>query len=143
MSVLTVMVDDVKADIVKVEDWFKETDWAAKAAYFQAFIKGLETVVAPIVEALFPGTSSTINDVVTPLLDQANKAVGALTTAAQDYAAGNISAADLTTAAHTVQAAVIAANVIVSAAQVSVKTPVPVAPVAAPVIPAVTSNLGQ
>ena len=45
-----------------------------------------------------------------------NTAVTALGTAVQDYSAGNLSSAELTTVAHTVQAAVVAANTIVGVA---------------------------
>ncbi len=90
MSVLSVIINDIKTDIKEVGSWIKGVDWAQEVAYWQEFVKGLETVVAPVVEALFPGTTSTIKEVVTPVLDNANKAVTALGTAVQDYSAGNL-----------------------------------------------------
>jgi hypothetical protein len=116
MSMLSVFINDVKTDIKDVGSWIKGVDWAQEVAYWQEFVKGLETVVAPVVEALFLGTTSTVGAVVTPLLTQANTAVQALGTAAEQYAAGNLSSADLTSAAHVVQAAVAGANTIVGIA---------------------------
>ncbi len=116
MSAFSVIINDIKTDIKEVGSWIKGVDWAQEVAYWQEFVKGLETVVAPVVETLFPGTTSTIKEVVTPVLDNANKAVTALTTAAQDYSAGNLSSAELTAVAHTVQAAAVAANTIVGVA---------------------------
>ena len=122
MSVLSVIINDIKTDIKEVGSWIKGVDWAQEVAYWQEFVKGLETVVAPVVEALFPGTTSTIKEVVTPVLDNANKAVTALGTAVQDYSAGNLSSAELTSVAHTVQAAAVAANTIVGVAVAAKKS---------------------
>jgi len=116
MSAFSVLINDIKTDIKEVGSWIKGVDWTQEVAYWDAFVKGLETVVAPVVEALFPGTTSTIGAVVTPLLTQANTAVQALGAAAEQYAAGNLSSADLTNAAHLVQAAVAGANTIVGIA---------------------------
>ncbi len=116
MSAFSVIIGDIKTDIKEVGSWIKGVNWAAEVTYWEEFVKGLETVVAPSVEALFPGTTSTIKEVVTPVLTNANSAVTALATAAQDYAAGNLSSAELTTAAHAVQSAVVAANTIVGVA---------------------------
>ena len=116
MSAFSVIINDIKTDIKEVGSWIKGVDWAQELAYWQEFVKGLETVVAPVVEALFPGTTSTISEVVTPVLNNANTAVSALGTAIQDYSAGNLGSAELTATAHTVQAAVVAANAIVGVA---------------------------
>ena len=96
--------------------WIKGVDWAQEVAYWQEFVKGLETVVAPVVEALVPGTTSTIKEVVTPVLNNANKAVTALGTAVQDYSAGNLSSAELTRRSPYGPGAVVAANAIVGVA---------------------------
>jgi hypothetical protein len=116
MSAFSVIINDIKTDIKEVGSWIKGVDWAAEVKYWQEFMQGLETVVAPVVEILFPGTTSTIKEVVTPVLNNANTAVTALATAAEQYSAGNLSSADLTTAAHAVQGAVAAANTVVGVA---------------------------
>ena len=125
MSELTVIIHDVENWIVKVEDWIKGINWATVAADFQKVIKTLETAVEPVLEALFPGTTSLVADVVNPLLAQANTAVTALTGAAQAYAAGTLTASALTTTAHSVQGAVVAANAIVSVALAGTKPATP------------------
>jgi hypothetical protein len=122
MSAFSVLIGEIKTDIKEVGSWIKGVDWAQEVAYWQEFVKGLETVVAPVVEALFPGTTSTIKEVVTPVLDNANKAVTALGTAVQDYSAGNLSSAELTTVAHAVQSAAVAANTIVGVAVAAKKS---------------------
>ncbi len=130
MSVLSTIVNDVKAEILKIESWIKGVDWSTVAADFQKVITELESVVAPVIEALFPGTKSTINEVVTPVLNNAKTAVAALTDVAEQYAGGNLSSTALTQAAQTVQAAVVAAAAVVSAATAK-PAPVAVANVAA------------
>ena len=125
MSELTVIIHDVENWIVKVEDWIKGINWATVVADFQKVIKTLETAVEPVLEALFPGTTSIVADVVNPLLAQANTAVTALTGAAASYAAGTLTASALTTTAHQVQGAVVAANAIVSVALAGTKPATP------------------
>lgn len=122
MSAFSVLIGEIKTDIKEVGSWIKGVDWAQETAYWQEFVKGLETVVAPVVEALFPGTTSTIKEVVIPVLNNANTAVTALGTAVQDYSAGNLSSAELTTVAHAVQAAAVAANTIVGIAVAAKKS---------------------
>ena len=58
MSAFSVIINDIKTDIKEVGSWIKGVDWAAEVAYWQEFMKELETVVAPVVEALFPGSTS-------------------------------------------------------------------------------------
>ena len=67
----------------------------------------------PSSRRFFPAQLQTIKGVVTPFLNNANTAVTALGTAVQDYSAGNLSSAELTTAAHAVESAVVGANAIV------------------------------
>ena len=116
MSAFSVIINNIETDIKEVGSWIKGVDWTQEVAYWDAFVRGLETVVAPVVEALFPGTTSTIEEVATPVLDNANKAVTALSTAVQDYSAGNLSSAELTNAAHVVQGTVVAANAVIGIA---------------------------
>jgi hypothetical protein len=116
MSAFSVIINDIKTDIKEIGSWIKGVDWAGEVKYWQEFMKGLETVVEPVVAILFPGTTSSIKEVVTPIMAQANAAVTALADAAEQYSAGNLSSADLTQAAHAVQAAVVAANTIVGVA---------------------------
>ena len=135
--------------IHKVEAWFESVNWTNVTKDFDTAITDIETVIAPIVGELFPGTKSTIADVVTPVLNNAKAAADALTTTAQAVANGTASASQLTSAAHTVQAAVVAASTLVSAAtQGKQTTPAPaqapamtglIAPVAAQ-IPAEPTN---
>lgn len=122
MSWFTTVESDIKADALKVEAWIKGVDWSAVIGYYDEFVKGLETAVEPVLEALFPGTASTISEVVNPLLTQATTAITALTTAAQAYQSGTLSASTLTTAAKTVETAVVAANAVVGAAVSGLKS---------------------
>jgi hypothetical protein len=116
MSAFSVIINDVKTDIKEIGSWIKGVDWSAEVKYWQEFMSGLSTAVEPVVSILFPGTTSTIKEVVTPVMANANAAVTALATAAEQYSAGNLSSADLTAAAHAVQSAVVAANTIVGVA---------------------------
>src|SRR5208283_3963671 len=113
MSAFSVIINDIKTDIKEVGSWIKGVDWAAEVKYWQEFMSGLTTVVEPVVQILFPGTTSTIKEVVAPVMANANTAVAALATAAEQYSAGNRSPAELTAAAHAVQSAVVAANTVV------------------------------
>lgn len=131
MSWLSKVVSTVEHEITEVEAWIKGVDWAAVIEYYTKFVSGLETAVEPVVEVLFPGSKSTIAQVVNPLLTQATSAVAALTTAAEAYKAGTLSTSDLTATAHTVQAAVVAANAVVGAAISGIKATAPAQPPAA------------
>ncbi|MGA2223578.1 MAG: hypothetical protein ABSH41_03945 [Syntrophobacteraceae bacterium] len=124
MSDLSVFIGEIKAEIQKVEAWFKGVNWAEVVTYFQKFVTGLEQSVEPVLEAVFPGTASTISSIVNPLLTNANTVVGALGSAAQQYAMGSLSSAGLTAAAQTAQAAVEAASIVVGAAVTAAKAPV-------------------
>ncbi|MGA2937299.1 MAG: hypothetical protein ABSF52_09405 [Syntrophobacteraceae bacterium] len=140
MSELSVLINDVKAEIAKVEAWFKGVNWNEVLTYYNDFIKGLEQSVLPVIEELFPGTTSTIGNLVTPLLNNATTAVTALTTAASAYAAGTLSSSDLTTAAHVVQSAVEAASVVVGAAVAGTSKAVAAASTAKTAVPASSVN---
>jgi len=61
MSDLSVFIGEIKAEIQKVEAWFKGVNWAEVVTYFQKFVTGLEQSVEPVLEAVFPGTASTIS----------------------------------------------------------------------------------
>jgi len=74
----------LKADVAKVETKVESIDWAAAATYWADFVKGLNEAL-PVIEILFPGTKSTVANVITPVLNDANTAVTALATAAQAY----------------------------------------------------------
>lgn len=116
MSAFSVIINEIKTDIAETGSIFRGIDWAAEVKYWQEFMKSLTTVVLPVEEVLFPGTTSTVKNVVTPVLAQANTAVSALADAAEQYSAGDLSSEELTKAAHIVQSAVVAANVIVGVA---------------------------
>ena len=45
MSAFSVIINDIKTDIKEVGSWIKGVDWAQEVAYWQEFVKGLETVV--------------------------------------------------------------------------------------------------
>lgn len=105
-----------------MEAWIKGVNWSEVIQYYDEFVKGLQTAVEPVLEALFPGTASTISQVVNPLLTQATTTITALTNAAQAYQAGVLSTSVLTQTAQTVQAAVVAANAVVGHAISGVKT---------------------
>ena len=113
MSWFSKVVGEVKQDITEVEAWIKGVNWSEVIQYYEEFVKGLQDGVEPILEALFPGTTSTISQVVNPLLTQATTAITALTGAAQAYQAGTLSTSVLTQTAQVVQAAVVAANAVV------------------------------
>ena len=123
MSELTVFVAKIKADITSVENWIKNVPWAAVGNDIQSTIKNLESVVAPLVEMFFPGTTSTIKSVVTPVIEQANVAAQAVVAAAGQYAAGTLTGAALTAAVHNAQASAIAAAALVEAAVAKVPSP--------------------
>ena len=116
MSTASTLVTDIKTDITKIENWFKGVNWSAVQEDFDTAIKDLETVVEPILEVLFPGTASTINAVVNPVLAQVGVASKALTDTAEKYAAGNMTTDQLTSALAATKAAVVAATTLVSAA---------------------------
>ena len=113
MSFLSKVIAVVKQDVVEVETWIKGVDWSEVIAYYEEFVKGLETGVEPVLEALFPGTKTTISNVVNPLLAQATNAITALTSAAAAYQAGTLSTTAVTQAAQVVEASVVAANAVV------------------------------
>lgn len=104
-----------KTDVAKVEADIKAVDWSAVQTYWADFVRGLEAAV-PVVEAIFPGSKSTVDKVVTPVLADANTAVTALTTTVQAYQAGTLTSADATAAAKETQAAVVAASNVIGQA---------------------------
>jgi len=117
-----------KADIAKVETKIESVDWSAAAKYWSAFVNGLNKAL-PVVETLFPGTKSTVDQVVTPVLNDANTAVTAFTTTVQAYKAGTLTEAQVQTAAQEVQSSAVAASNLVGQALKGkiVTTPVPAA----------------
>lgn len=115
MSWLSKVIDEV-------ENWIKSINWTTVANDFNTAISDLENTVLPVLEELFPGTSSTVADVVTPVLNSAKSAVDAMTSVASQYASGSVSASALTGAAHTVQAAIVAASSVISAAMAGTST---------------------
>ena len=116
MSEFSVVVEKIKADIASAEKWFKNIPWVNVGTDIQVALADVETVIAPLVKEFFPGTTSTINAVVNPVLNQANIAAQAAVTAAQQYSAGTLTGAALTQAVHTAQAAAVAAAALVEAA---------------------------
>ena len=70
----------------------------------------------PVIEALFPGTKSTVEKVVQPVLNDANTAVTALTTTVQAYQAGTLTEDQVQAAAKEVQSSVTAASAVVGQA---------------------------
>lgn len=122
-----------KADVAKVETKVESIDWNAVAAYWADFVKGLNEAL-PVVEALFPGTKGVVDQVVTPVLNDANTAVTAFTGTVQAYKAGTLTAAQVQTAAQEVQSSAVAASNLVGQALKGkiVTTPVPAATTAVP-----------
>jgi hypothetical protein len=122
-----------KADIAKVETKIESIDWCAVATYWADFVKGLNEAL-PVVETLFPGTKGVVNQVVTPVLNDANTAVTAFTTTVQAYQAGTLTEAQVTAAAQEVQSSAVAASNLVSQALKGkiVTTPVSAATTAVP-----------
>ncbi len=114
MDFISKVVGMVKQEIIEVEAWIRGVNWVEVIQYYNAFVSGLETGVEPVLEAMFPGTASTVSQVVNPLLTQATSAITALTNAVQAYQAGTLSTKAVTQAAETVHNAVVAANVVVS-----------------------------
>ncbi len=96
-------------------------------------MKGLNEAL-PVVETLFPGTAKVVNQVVTPVLNDANTAVTAFTGTVQAYKAGTLTAAQVQTAAQEVQSSAVAASNLVGQALKGkiVTTPVPAATTAVP-----------
>jgi hypothetical protein len=105
----------LKADFAKVETKLEAVDWPAVQAYWSKFAAGLNEAL-PVIEALFPGSKSTIDKVVTPVLADANTAVTALTTSVQAYKAGTLTEDQVQAAAKEVQSSVTAASAVVGQA---------------------------
>ena len=99
----------LKADIAKVETDIKAVNWSAAATYWADFVKGLNAAL-PVIETLFPGTKSTVNNVINPVLADANVAVTSFTSTVQAYQAGTLTATQVQTAAQQVQSSVVAAS---------------------------------
>ena len=104
-----------KADVAKVEAKVESIDWAAVSTYWQKFDAGLQASM-PVIEALFPGSKSTIQKVVAPVLADSNTAATTLITTIQAYKAGTLTAAQVQTAAQETQSAVMAASSVVGQA---------------------------
>lgn len=117
-----------KADFAKVEAKVESIDWAAVSDYWTKFDAGLQKAM-PVIEALFPGSKSTIDKVVAPVLADSNAAVTTFTTTVAAYKAGTLSATQMQAAAEEVQASVTAASGVVGQA---LKGKVGVAAAAAP-----------
>ena len=105
----------IEADLQKAVDWVKGTNWSAAVAYWQEFMTGLESAL-PVIEKLFPGSVSTVDHIITPLLANANTTVAALATAALSYQAGTLTEGEVLTAAQAVSTAVKAASDMVGGA---------------------------
>ncbi len=104
-----------KADFAKVEAKVESIDWNAVATYWQKFDAGLQEAM-PVIEVLFPGSKSTIQKVVAPVLADSNTAASTLITTVQAYKAGTLTAAQVQTAAQETQSAVMAASSVVGQA---------------------------
>ncbi|MGO9375659.1 MAG: hypothetical protein ACLQBD_26715 [Syntrophobacteraceae bacterium] len=118
----------LKADFAKVETKVESIDWAAVSDYWTKFDAGLQKAM-PVIEALFPGSKSTIDKVVAPVLADSNTAVTTFTTTVAAYKAGTLSATQIQAAAEEVQSSVTAASAVVGQA---LKGKVGVAAAAAP-----------
>jgi hypothetical protein len=123
----------LKADVAKVETKIESIDWNAVATYWADFVKGLNEAL-PVIETLFPGTAKTVNQVITPVLNDANTAVTAFTSTVQAYKAGTLTEAQVQTAAAELQSSAVAASNLVGQALKGkiVTTPVPAAATAVP-----------
>jgi len=136
MSFFSGAVTDIEGFFSKIEADIKGVDWTAVTTYWTDFMKGLSEAVAPL-EALFPATKPALDNIVAPIMADANQAVVALLSTVQGYQAGTLSAADLTSMAQTVNSAVTAANVVVGQAiKGQLGNPAPSAPAVA-VVPVV------
>ncbi len=118
----------LKADFAKVETKVESIEWAAVSDYWTKFDAGLQKAM-PVIEALFPGSKSTIDKVVAPVLADSNTAVTTFTTTVAAYKAGTLSATQIQAAAEEVQSSVTAASAVVGQA---LKGKVGVAAAAAP-----------
>ena len=128
MSWFSKVAGEVKEEVGEVETWIKGVNWSEVIQYYQEFVKGLQIVVEPVLEILFPGTASTISQVVNPVLTQATTAITALATAVEAYQAGTLSSSVVTQTAQTVQAAVVAANTLIGHAIAGIKPQTSVTP---------------
>ncbi len=129
----------VKTDVAKLEGDVKAINWSEVSTYWADFVKGLNEAL-PVAETLFPGTKSTIETIVKPVLADANTAATALTTSVQAYQNGTLTTAALQQAAAETQSAVQAASAIVGQA---VKGKLATGAVAASSVPTVATPAGS